>query len=68
MDESNSISYWYVERSRLVTLCERIEDFNVEVTKSFSHNFKGLVVNIGGLEFPVTEESIAQAIGVAPEG
>ena len=50
------------------TLCEWIGDHNVEVTKYFSHNFKGSIVNIGGLEFPVTEESIAQAIGVAPGG
>ena len=40
----------------------------LEVTKSFCQNFKGLVVNIGGFKFPVTEESTAQPIGIAPEG
>ena len=50
------------------TLCERIGDYHREVTKSFCHNFKDSAVNVGGLEFSVTEESIAQAIGIAREG
>ena len=50
------------------TLCERIRDYNVEVTKSFCHNFKDSVVNVGGFEFPITKESIAQVIGITLEG
>ena len=50
------------------TLCERIGDYNVEVTKSFCQNFKDSVVNVGGFEFSVIEESIAQDIGIAHEG
>ena len=36
------------------TSCERIGDYNVEVTKSFCQNFKDSVVKVGGFEFPVT--------------
>ena len=49
-------------------MCEKIWDYNVEVTKSFCQNLKGSVVNVGWFDFSVTKESIAQAIGIAPEG
>ena len=50
------------------TLCERIGDYHIEVMKYFCQNFKDSVVNDGGLEFSITNESISHAIGITPKG
>ena len=47
---------------------ERIGAYHIGVTRSFCQNFDGSIVNIRGLEFAVTEESISQAIGVIHVG
>ena len=47
---------------------ERIAEHIIEVTKAFCHNFDGSSVQIRGLNFTVTEESISHAIDVLPEG
>ena len=52
----------------LYTLCKRIGYYHIEVTKYCCQNFKESIVNVGGLKFPVIEETIAQAIGISPEG
>ena len=57
-----------VKEAGWYALCERIVDYHIEVTKSFCHNFKDSTVNVGGLEFSVTKESIAHAISIAPKG
>ena len=49
-------------------MCERIGDYNVELTESFCENFNDLVVNIAGFDFPIREESISQAIGITLKG
>ena len=49
-------------------MCERIHGYNIEFTKHFALNFKGSVVDFGGFEFQVTEDSISTSIGVIVEG
>ena len=41
------------------SMLERIREHHAGVSISFCHNFDRPVVNIGGLEFVVTEESIS---------
>ena len=52
----------------MYNMFKRIAEHNIKVTKSFCHIFKGSRVQIGGLSFIVTEETISHTIGVLPEG
>ena len=47
---------------------ERMGEYHIGVTRSFCQNFDRSTVNIGGLEFAMTEETIAHAIGIIHEG
>ena len=47
---------------------EKIEKHHIGVTKAFYQSFDGSRVQVGGLKFIVTKESISHAIGVLPEG
>ena len=47
---------------------QRIAEHHIEVTKALCHSFDGYRVQVGGLNFIVTEESISHAIDVLPEG
>ena len=47
---------------------ERIAEHHIGVTKSFCQSFDGSRVQVRGLNFTVTEESISHAIDVLPEG
>ena len=52
---------WYV-------MFENIAKHHIGVTKALCHSFDGFRVQVGGLKFTVTEESISHTIGVLPEG
>ena len=47
---------------------EKIVEHHIRVTKAFCQSFDGSRVQVGGLNFTVTEESILHAIDVLPEG
>ena len=68
MDVEKPISRWKSERSWLVFHVWKNQGISNRGYKVFCQSFDGLVVKIGGLEFVVTEEIIAQAMGVIPEG
>ena len=52
---------WYV-------MFEKIAEHHIGVTKAFCESFDGSRVQVGGLEFTVSKESISHAIGIVPEG
>ena len=45
---------------------KRIAEHHIGVTKAFCQSFYGYRVQVRGLNFTVTEESISHAIGVLP--
>ena len=47
---------------------ERMGEYHIGVTRYFCQNFDGSAVKIGGLEFAMIEETIAQDICVILEG
>jgi len=47
---------------------EKFHGSNEEVTKQFSFTFNGEKALIGNFSFRVSEDTIAQAIGISPEG
>ena len=49
-------------------MLKRIVEHHIEVTKAFCQSFDGSRVQVGGLNYIVTEKSISHAIGVLPEG
>ena len=52
---------WYV-------MFEKIAEHHIGVTKYFCESFDGSRVQVGGLEFTISEESISHPIGIIPEG
>ena len=44
--------------------CEKLQGYNIQVTRAFIKNYKNGVVEFKNLRVTVDEESIAEAIGV----
>ena len=64
---------WIVQFPRSVQLirnagwypfCERLQGYNIQVTRAFKKNYRDGVVDFKSLRVTVDEESIAEAIGV----
>jgi hypothetical protein len=56
------------EQARCVRFCEKLQGYNMQVTKEFSLNFNGVDTKIGDLQFQVTEESISTATEIPSQG
>jgi hypothetical protein len=49
------------EQDGCICFCEKIQGYNVQLTKQFSLNFTGVSATIAGITFQVTEETISVA-------
>ena len=45
----------YFEQARCVRFCEKLQGYNMQVTKEFSLNFNAIDTKIGDLQFHVNE-------------
>lgn len=57
-----------LKKARWLRFIKKIRGYNKEITKAFARSFNGLEVEIGDLEFTVTEASIAAATELPQEG
>ena len=48
--------------------CEKLQGYNMKVTRAFIKNYRDGVVEFKNLRVTVDEESIAEAIGVPAQG
>ena len=48
--------------------CEKLQGYNIQVTRTFNKNYRNGVVELKNLRVLVDEESIAEAIGVPAQG
>ena len=51
-----------------LSFCERLQGYNIQVTRAFMKNYRDGVVDFKSLRVTVDEESIVEAIGVLEQG
>jgi hypothetical protein len=56
------------EQAGCMRFCERIQGYNVQLTKEFTLNFNGVNTIIAGVTFPVSEETISAATEIPIQG
>ena len=66
--ECNPKLFDLLSKSRWVTFCFISEGFHYEVARAFTKGFHEKIVNIADLSFSVTEETIAEAMGLLIDG
>ena len=53
------------EQAGCMRFCEKVQGYNVHLTKQFDLNFNGVNTTIVGVTFPVSEETISVATEIA---
>jgi hypothetical protein len=56
------------EQVGCMIFCERIQGYNVHLTKEFTLNFNGVNRVIAGVIFPVSEETISTTTNIPIQG
>jgi ATP-dependent RNA circularization protein (DNA/RNA ligase family) len=49
------------EQDGCMSFCEKVQGYNVQLTKQFDLNFKGVSTTIARIIFPVSEDTISTA-------
>jgi hypothetical protein len=56
------------EQAGCIRFCEKVQGYNVQLTKQFSLNFTGVSATIAGITFQVSEETISAATEIPMQG
>jgi hypothetical protein len=56
------------EQAGCMRFCEKVQGYNVQLTKQFSLKFNGVSTTIVGITFPVLEETISIVTEIPMQG
>ena len=57
-----------LQKAKWLKFIQKFKGYNKEVTKAFARSFNGNNVEVGDLQFTITESSLAQATGLPQTG
>ena len=64
-DPTNRVAF---EHTGCIWFCEKIQGYNVQLTKEFDFNFTRVEAKVGDLSFPVLEVTISAATKISLHG